>query len=126
MDAATTIQLAPLVDTAASLLAALLLGLGAWLIQRVAAWLKLAEDDKVRLYLEEALHNAIAFARNKAIQQGQRIDEIEVRSQVVANAANYAIARVPDALKRFGIDEDGVRDLVLARLPGPPPRPAQQ
>ena len=111
------IDMAPMVDTAASLLSAMLLAGGLWVIRRALAWLQLSEDEKVRAYLETALQNAITFARNRVVAGGAEHAQIEVRNQVVAEATSYIVARVPDALKRFGIDEEAARDLVLARLP---------
>jgi hypothetical protein len=128
MDTATTIQLAPLIDVAASLLLALLLGLGVFAIQRGLAWLKLSEDEKIRGYLEAAMRNGVTFALHKARERIGAGATVDVRNEVVAGAANYVIERVPDALKRFGVTEDGVRDMVLARInPGvlvPPPAAA--
>lgn len=110
----TAVSLAPAIDAVLAALAALLLALGTFAIQRLLGWLKLSQDEKVRAYLEDALQNGIAFARARV--SSRAVGSIDVKSAVVAEAANYAIARVPDALKRFGIDQDGVRDLVQARL----------
>lgn len=116
MDAATTIHLAPLIDVAAGLLLSVLLGLGVFAIQRGLAWLKLSEDEKIRGYLEAALRNGVTFAVNKARERVGAGASVDVRNEVVAGAANYVIGRVPDALKRFGVTEEGVRDMVLARI----------
>lgn len=122
MEANHAIDLGPLLSVLATLALAALGAAGTWLAARVASWLKLNEDSQVRGYLEAALDNAVTYGRNVADARLKDGLAINVHSTVVAEAANYAIARVPDALKRFGLDEAGVRSLILARLPSAPLR----
>lgn len=116
MDGIFAINLTPLVDTAGGLLAAVLTALAIWGAQRLMSWLKISEDEKVRAYLETAITNSIAWARTKLNDQAGSIT-VTTKNKVVHDAATYLVDRVPDALKRFGIDEAAARDLVLARLP---------
>lgn len=111
--------LQPAIEGIASALLALLFALGSVAITRLLTWLRLSEDAKVREYLDEALRNAIAFAQAKVQARMPQAIPAETRGAVIAEATAYATAHVPDALKRFGVDSDGVRDLVAARLPRP-------
>lgn len=124
MDGIFAINLTPLIDTAGGLLAAVLTALAIWGVQRLMSWLKISEDEKVRAYLETAIVNGIAWARTKLNDRGGEIS-VNTRNKVVYDAATYLVERVPDALKRFGIDEAAARNLVLARLPAvtPPKTP---
>lgn len=83
------------------------------LVRKLLGWLKLSEDRMVREYLEVALVNGLELAR-------QRLGSVPLgmttKSQLVAEAANYVIGRVPDALKRFDIDEAALKRLVEARV----------
>lgn len=93
------------------------------LARKTLSWLNLSEDKMVREYLDVALVNGLELAR-------QRLGSVALgattESRLVAEASNYVIGRVPDALKRFGIDQDGLRRLIEARiatiepLPGSP------
>lgn len=109
--------LTPMLDALASSLLALLFALGSLAITRLLGWLKLSEDAKVRAYLDEGLHNAIAFATAKVAARMPQAVPAERRNAIIAEAAAYATARVPGALRRFDIDEDGARDMISARLP---------
>ena len=75
-------------------------------------------DNQVRVYINEALERGLGWAREKARQEGADFATIEVRSQAIADAANYAIERVPDAVKHFKLDETRVRQMIEARLGG--------
>lgn len=114
--ASTTVSLMPLIEALIGLAAAALLGLGTLAIRRLTTWLRLSEDDKVRGYLETALENGIALARQKVLERAATAGTAQIRSAVAAEASRYVIERVPDALKRFGVTERGVKDLVAARL----------
>jgi len=118
--------LAPMLDQLVMLLGGLLLGAATWAAKRAADWLKLSSDDRVRGYLLEVVENAIAWAefeaRNRlaeALADDAPIDAAaKARGNVIELAAGYVSARVPDALKHFGITPDGLRQIVQTRLSG--------
>lgn len=113
----TAIDLGPLALALAGFAFAALAGAGTWLAARAAAWLKLSQDSQVRGYLEVALGNGIAFARRQVEARLAAGIKVDVHNATVAEAAEYVIQRVPDALARFGITAEAVRDLIIARLP---------
>lgn len=90
---------------------ALLAGLAA----RLYRWLGIREDDAVRSYLDQALARAVAFGLERA-RAATGLPPVSTEP-VVAAAVRYAQDRVPDALRRFGIDEPGLAEMIRARLP---------
>ncbi len=66
----------------------------------------------------EALAGGIGWAKEQARKRSEDIAHIEVRSKLVAEASNYVIERVPDAVNRFGLDRERIEQLIEARLGG--------
>lgn len=81
--------------------------------------------DRTRTYLERALELAIQYAVELATRRGDDLAQVQVRDELVATAATYAARAVPDALRTFGIDEQGLKDRLRARLPEVVPHPDQ-
>ncbi len=93
------------------LVAAVLLALGVSLVRRLADWLKLSSDDRVRGYLQEAMENAITHGVARAAQLGD-----QSATAALIHATRYVESRVPDALKRLGVDANGLEHLLAVRL----------
>lgn len=109
------IDLRPLLnEIVLPLVGAAALWLATWLATRIAGWLKISRDDRVRAYLEKALLLAIDYGKSR-LEQGGPLT-FQVKSQIVAAAANYAVEHVPGALKHFGVDQEGLRRMLAARL----------
>lgn len=113
---ASTVDLRPLVTSdevwqAIGGVASILL---AYALRSLPALIKLHVDDRVRAYLDAILQKGIALAQVKA---GSLPLKIDVGSPFVADAANYAIAHAPAALKWFGVDAQGdaIKNMVAAR-----------
>ncbi len=113
----TAINLVPILDIVIQLFGAVLMAVGTWAVTMLSQKLKLSSDSEVRAYLQDTLQRAVSFGVEKARTQAKDIGTVEVRNEVVADAANYVIGKTPDALKRLGISEDSIQDLVRARLP---------
>lgn len=77
---------------------------------------KLSIDDKTREYLLGAIGRAISLGEDAVKSRTSGLTQIEVRSQIVAEAATYVLSRVPDALKHFGITEDNLKGIITAKL----------
>lgn len=112
----STVDLTPIVTTALEFIAVVFGAAATWALRLLMRKLRLSADNEVRLYLEAALQAGLGAGLAKARNMATDTPKIELKSAVVAEAANYAIARVPDALKRFGLTDDAVREMVLARL----------
>ena len=109
---------------ALALLSAGTAGVGA-VAPRVARWLRLANDDRVRAYLLHAVEAAVDYgqaeARRRILQSAGDIPR-ERQANIAADLArDYVQSRVPDALSHFGIDTAGVDQMIRARLPAPRP-----
>lgn len=105
-------SLEPIVSALVQLVAAVLLAVGVSLTRRLADWLKLSADDRVRDYLREAMENAITHGVARAAQMGDAASA----TAALTHAARYVEGRVPDALKRLGIDQAGLDHLLAVRL----------
>ena len=112
------IDLTPVLGIVIDLLAAVLMALGGWALTKLGRKFGLEADDQVRLYLGEALAGGIGWAKEQARKRGDDFARIEVRSRLVAEAGNYVIERVPDAVERFGLDPARIEKLIEARLAG--------
>lgn len=100
------------------IMAGIIFGLLLWLIKRYITKLGIEADEKVREYLMEAINASIVYGKNKAIEElgTEDVAEIDNRNSTIAYAVKYVITRVPDAIKKFKLSEEDIRDLVLARL----------
>jgi hypothetical protein len=109
-----TIDLTPLMGPVLELVAAAVTGVVGVALRR---WLGLKADNEVRGYLDSALNRAVLYGLNKAKDEFGQLDKVTVRNAVLDAAARYAVEAVPDALRRFRITPQKVRDLVEARMP---------
>lgn len=117
-----------LLDVLLQLAASGVLALGGYAITRLATWLKLRQDSEVRAYLNQALERAVDLALAEArgrLPAYTRLSHPQLDA-AVERAAEYARSTVPDALARFRIDTEGLRDRISARLAARqvPPTPA--
>lgn len=120
MNGSEIVDFKPVLDALLQLAAAVLMVLGSWGITRLMQKLQLDKDALIRGYLDAAMRNALAYALEHARAEGAKVSEIAVRNKVVADAANYVLGRTPDAVKHFGLTEDAVRAMLIARLPALP------
>lgn len=105
-----------------------LLSLGTLAVHRLAGWLKLGADDKVRGYLLETLDRAVDFGEAEARKrltgpEGLVVGDVSksrVTNLATELAREYAATRVPDALRRFGINSAGLDQMIRARMTVPP------
>ena len=118
LETLSTIDLTLVWPVVIQIAAGALLGLGIWAIKKFITKLSLEEDEKVREYLISALQAGITFGKNKAIEELGSDDwtKIDVKDVIMAQAVTYALTRVPDAVKKFKLTEEDIKDLVLARL----------
>ena len=118
-----TIDLTALVEPAVQALSVVVAALATWLIGRALTWIGLQNDAQVRAYLDVAIRNGIAYGASKLRERSADFTKVETKNELVAMAATFAIAQVPGALKRFGIDpgtpegQAAIARLVTARLP---------
>lgn len=114
------IDFSPITEVVIALAAAVLSAVGAIAIAKLSAVLEarfgMQIEEAQRVKVQQALENAIAFAKIRAENFLEAKDDVQVRSAVLADAANYVIAKVPQGLDHLGINEEAVVDLLEARL----------
>lgn len=104
--------------TFASIVLAPMLGL---LLKRQMDRIGLLNDAEVRAYLDTALSRAIDYGVAEA-RRSLGVPKLNAEDRTAVDhatdlAAAYAASRVPDALARFGIESQGLRELLRARMP---------
>lgn len=119
--AATKVDVAPVVDTllgyisaGASALLAVVIG---FVCARLYAFLGINIEAKHR----EALHSALMTGVNAGLARVSDLiggKAVDVKSSAVAEAVNYVLGAVPDAVKFFGLTEAKLTDMVTAKLQG--------
>jgi hypothetical protein len=96
-----------------------------WVGARIAAALRLKDDQRVRGYLLNVLETAVEFgqaeARRRILASVGDIPRDRVANIAAELARDYVQQRVPDALARFKIDTVGLDQMIRARLPVPRP-----
>jgi len=113
-----TIDFAPVLQAVVGVVALAALHYGRKLINVFADKIGIEKDDRVRAYLNEAAFNAIEYGYRVAFDTAsEHAPKLDVRNQALAVAADYMRDRVPDGLRHFGLDRDGVLKLLEARAP---------
>lgn len=113
-DATTKVDFGPLVANVVwPLLSAVLLAIGAWGVQKLSAWLGIKNNEVLQNTVESAMKNGLAYAQSKV---GDVPLTVDVKNQIVATAANYAIKHVPDAMAKLGVGQDVLLEKLEARL----------
>ena len=75
-------------------------------------------EDSMRGYMNDAAVNGLEFAKNIVMDKTKNIENPDVKNEIVAMAVKYVVARVPDALEYFGLDDDAkIHEFITARLP---------
>lgn len=116
--ASTTIDLTGLLTIALQTLAAIISALIIWALQRYGKKMGLDINEQQRLVLNQAVSDGIRFAQNTAESTiAPSAANIVVPNDVVATAAKYVLAQVPDAVAHFGATPDAIARKVVAWLP---------
>lgn len=120
------VDLSPIYGQLNELVVLFLTGLASWLVIEVKGWLSahaklLGEQTDAQLAdgLNRALQNGIAIALNSAQEWETVHKNADVRGQVTAWAAQYAIDHSPAAMARFGLSPEQLATKALAYLPNP-------
>lgn len=113
-----TINLRPLVSELVQPIAAAIgIVLATWISTRLAGWLKLQRDDGLRGVIDNVMQKGLAYGMSKLDDATKSAPlTFEVKNRIVADAANYAIAAAPDAMKKLGVTKDTIEKAVAARL----------
>lgn len=117
-DPSTAIDIAPLVrETLLPIASAVGLVLATWLGKKLADLLGVQREDKLAGKLEEAMKNGLAFAQARLERKiGDGPILIDVKREIVAEAAKYAVEQVPGTLKALSVTPDQLANKLTARL----------
>jgi len=112
-----TVDLMPAIDYVLKLLAGVVVPVLIFLITReLNRRFKVQLSAEHKANLQDALERATSYGIGKVRQVAGDIAKIEVKNKLVAESANYAIARVPDAVAYFGYSEEKIKEMILSRL----------
>lgn len=71
--------------------------------------------------INDAIQRGIKFAEAQINEQVSRLDpKVTVSHPIVAQASNYVIQAVPDALVKAGVTQEALAQKILAELPAVP------
>lgn len=117
--ASTVVDLSPMAAPVIEIGLTLLAGGLLWLLRRAIAVFEdradMQLDEQMRARLQDALFYAVDFARAKVAGAAGPLT-VDLRNELVAEAARYAMAAVPGALTYFGIDRARLVEMIEARL----------
>ena len=113
-----SLSLEAIVPFVLEMLAGVVLILAAWALKRFATKMGVESDEKVRKYLIDTIQAGVAYGKNKVEEElgDTDVTKADVKNVMLAHAASYVMTRVPDAVKKFKLTEQDIRDLVLAHL----------
>ena len=115
----TTVSAAPWIKiiepyavTVLGAVSTVIIGWVAALIQRSTG---ITIEQKYRDSLNTALTNGVSMALSALDKRAVDV-KFDVKSQVIAEAANWAATKVPDAIKALGVGSDDLAKLASAKL----------
>lgn len=119
--ASTKISVAPVIDSVIGYVSAGVSALLAVVIGFVCAKLYAFLGINIEAKHREALHSALMTGVNAGLAKVSDLiggKAVDVKSSAVAEAVNYVMGAVPDAVKFFGLTEAKLTDMVTAKLQG--------
>lgn len=116
---ATKVDVTPVVDTMLGYVSAGVSALLAVVIGFVCARLYAFLGINIEARHREALHSALMTGVNAGLAKVSDLiggKAVDVKSSAVAEAVNYVLGAVPDAVRFFGLTEAKLTDMVTAKL----------
>ena len=86
------------------------------IVRLTSRWIGVKLDESASSALSLALEKGTQFGVAKLRDVTKDFDSFAVKNQLAETVADYAIARVPDAVERFGLTPDKLREMALARV----------
>lgn len=114
------VDFAPVLDWVIGLAGAALLAVFGRIGRAIWVYFDVKADSEYRVYVEKALARAVEYAMTKAADFARTHSKVPMRSEMLEIALEYAVAAVPDGLRRLKLDSEKVRKLIDARLPVDP------
>jgi len=117
----SVIDLSPVLTILLQCLGGVVLAVGSWALYKVQQKFGLENEDKIREVVMGAIERGVTYGKHKAEEELKDADwaKVETKNALVAHAASYVLTKVPDAVKKFKLSEDQVKELVLTKLDVP-------
>ena len=109
------VDITPILDGLISILVAILSAGGVWAIRLLTKWFKLKEDDVTRAYLSAGLERIIAAVNNKLRIEADQHGHINIDDRMLAEGVRLVRDHFPDAINRFGWQQEQIEDALAAR-----------
>ena len=120
-------DLTPVANQVIDWLSVALMAGGGVLIAAVLRWLssktKLQDNEfeallasRLNDILHRAIEHAVVVAKNEVNKPGSGLKEVKLDNFFLNVALNFAIARMPEIISHFKLDEESIRQMILARL----------
>lgn len=118
--AGTVVDLSPLMENTVNTIFAII-GIFVVFVSRklVTAFqdrTNIALDEQMKARIDDALAKALAYGRAIASDKLSGRVEVDLKSEILARAAEYALQAVPDTLRYFGVTEKRLMQMLEARL----------
>lgn len=110
------IDLTPIIEMVAAVVTPILSVLAMWLVTSLAKKAGLDIEAKHREALDGAIAYGIDNAVAWAVQRGKTRAHIATDNELLAGVVNYVATSVPDALRKFGVTEARLKEMIIARL----------
>ena len=112
------VDLQPLVEMFFQFLAAILAAVLTWAGVKARGWIGLQTDELNRARMQDALERAVDFGVEKLKGAVAGRAKFAIKNELVAVAANYVGANLPDTVAYFKITPESLAEMVSARLGG--------
>jgi predicted regulator of Ras-like GTPase activity (Roadblock/LC7/MglB family) len=117
---AAPVSLQPLADLLTAFVNPLLQTAAALLVGYLALLAKTKFNLSIEKDHRDALQTALTNAASLVVQKVGQLpfgQTIEISNPAVAEAVNYVIRAVPDAIKAFGLTPDALAEKIAAKIP---------
>ena len=84
----------------------ILTGIAGAISPHIYDFLKLSAADKRRAYLNDAIHNALAYGVSVAAKKPDAQDLVSAKDDVIATAKIYLQSLTPEVLTKLGVGSD--------------------
>lgn len=125
-----TIDLMPLIQGVIAVAAAALSTLGAYAVNKLIAKLSAekglideAKAEKLRNFALQVIGGGVKYAEEMAYRYGRDRSTVQVRNEMVAIAAGYAIQHGKERLDQLGLSREAIERIIMREMETPPGTP---
>lgn len=123
------VDLQPLLQTALDFIVPILGLLASYATWKLGAWFTsktgIEVDRQAHATLNTVLQRGIQMGADKLRGMGSDFAKVEVKNELIATAANFAVMQAPGTLARFDLTPQKLENMIRARLAENVPELAQ-